>query len=215
MAAVGLDGEIGKRRFRVAIFGSARIKEDDALFKQVYDLSKLITRENIDIVTGGGPGLMRAATRGHDEALANHRSRSIGLTIELPFKEGHYGHLDLKGEFSRFSERLDNFMLLSNAVVVAPGGVGTLLEFLYTWQLVQVQQICNIPIILLGNMWPDFIKWVEKWPLAGDYLSKEDLSLLYYAKDAMEAMKIIKMAHVSFKKGGKNFCFNYQKYRLA
>ena len=57
------------------------------------------------------------------------------------------------------------FFLLSNAVVVAPGGVGTLLEFMYTWQLIQVKHTCNIPVILLGEMWRDFLRWIEKHPL--------------------------------------------------
>ena len=63
-------------------------------------------------------------------------------------------------------------MLFSNAVVVAPGGVGTLLELLYTWQLVQVKHIRHIPIILLGEMWPDFIKWLEREPLKRKYFEK-------------------------------------------
>ena len=54
-----------KDRFRVAIFGSARIKKDDARYKLIYTLAKRIAAEGIDIVTGGGPGLMDAASRGH------------------------------------------------------------------------------------------------------------------------------------------------------
>lgn len=71
----------------------------------------------------------------------------VGLRINLPFEQEVAAHLDIKKEFDKFSSRLDNFMRLSNAVVVAPGGVGTLLELLYAWQLMQVKTICNVPII--------------------------------------------------------------------
>jgi len=105
-------------------------------------------------------------------------------------------------------------MLLSNVIVVAPGGVGTLLEFFYAWQLVQVKQVCNIPIILLGKQWPDLIKWLENYPLKSKFFKKEDLNLLFLAKDSKEVMKMIDRAYEEFKKGDKNYCLNYKKYKL-
>ena len=56
---------INPKNFRVAIFGSARIKPNDATYKQIYNLAKMIAKEGIDVVTGGGPGLMEAANKGH------------------------------------------------------------------------------------------------------------------------------------------------------
>ena len=105
-------------------------------------------------------------------------------------------------------------MLLSNAVIVAPGGVGTLLEFFYTWQLVQVKHICHIPIILLGDQWPDLIKWLEKWPLKHKYFGKNDLHLLFLADDSKEALKVIDKAHEEFLLGREDFCINYKKYKI-
>ena len=90
-------------------------------------------------------------------------------------------------------------MSLSNAVVISPGGIGTLLELFYTWQLSQVQQICNIPIILLGKQWPPLIKWLEKYPLKSRYFDKKDMSLLFLAKDVKQATEIINKAHKKFK----------------
>ena len=105
-------------------------------------------------------------------------------------------------------------MLLSNAIVVAPGGVGTLLEFFYTWQLVQVKQICNIPIILLGKQWKELFGWLEKYPLKNRLLGRKDLDLLFLVNNCNEAVKIIDHAYKEYKKGGKNFCLNYKKYRV-
>jgi uncharacterized protein (TIGR00730 family) len=202
------------RHFHVCIFGSARLKKGDPAYDIVYELSSMIAKEGLDVVTGGGPGLMDAASKGHQEGRKNNNVHAVGLTIPLPKEQTTSSHLDIKKEFSRFSKRLDNFMVLSNVVVVAPGGVGTLLEFLYSWQLVQVKQICDIPIILLGDMWPELIEWIEKWPLAQKLISPEDMHSLFLAADCNEAMKIIKKAYEEYNKGGEDFCSTYKKYRI-
>lgn len=204
-----------KNHFRVAIYGSARIKKGDPRYKLIHDLAGMIAKENIDIVTGGGPGLMDAANRGHHAGRdkGNH-SLSFGLTIHLPREQRESFHLDIKKDFYNFSGRLDHFVLLSNVVIVAPGGVGTLLELMYTWQLVQVKHACGIPIILLGDMWTGFTDWVKKSPLKNKFLDKEDLDLLFPAKNAKEAMEIIRASHDAYKKGKENVCLNIKKYSI-
>ena len=105
-------------------------------------------------------------------------------------------------------------MLLSNAVVVAPGGLGTMLELFYTWQLVQVHHVCNIPIILLGDSWIGLLKWIKNKPLEKGYLDKKDYKLVFHVKNEKQAIKIIRDAYRDFKKGDKNFCLNYEKYKI-
>lgn len=206
--------ELKKGDFRVTIFGSARIKKNDARYKQIRDLANMLGKRGIDIVTGGGPGLMMAANEGHKKGRKNDKTHSIGLQIKLPHKQETSLNLDVLKTFKRFSSRLDNFMILSNAIVISHGGVGTLLEFFYSWQLMQVNQTCNVPIILLGSQWPSLIKWLEKGPLKNKLLSKKDMNLLFLAKDCKEAMKMIDMAYKEYKKGNKNYCLNYKKYKL-
>jgi uncharacterized protein (TIGR00730 family) len=208
------DGEIDRRHFHVAIFGSARMTEDTTIYKEIYDLAKLISEAGMDLVTGGGPGLMNAASEGHHAGRRGKNTHSIGLRISLPFEEKEAAHLDIKREFERFSSRLDSFMRFSNAVVVASGGVGTLLELLYTWQLMQVKHICNIPIILLGDMWPPLVRWIKKWPLKKRLLSAEDVELLFLAKNCREAFDIIEEAYRSYREGDEIFCLDYRKYKL-
>ena len=206
--------ELEEGGFRVAIFGSARIEEGDPRYKQIKSLAGMLGERGIDVVTGGGPGMMKAATEGHNEKNKNKKSHAIGLSIKLPKEQKINPNLDIVKTFDRFSNRLDNFMLLSNVIVVAPGGVGTLLEFFYAWQLVQVKQVCNIPIILLGRQWPDLIKWLENYPLKSKFFEKKDLNLLFLAKDSKDAIKMIDKAYEEFKKGDKNYCLNYKKYKL-
>ena len=76
--------ELKKKDFRVAIFGSARLKKDDKVYKQVFNLAYQIGKHKIDVVTGGGPGLMEAGNAGHEAGDENHKSDSIGLVIKLP-----------------------------------------------------------------------------------------------------------------------------------
>ncbi|MBN2096370.1 LOG family protein [Candidatus Peregrinibacteria bacterium] len=206
---------IDVQHFRVAIFGSARIKPNDPRYKQIYSLAHRIAAAGFDVVTGGGPGIMEAANKGHKEGRKKGENvHSFGLNIMLPQEQLANKHLDIKKDFQRFSERLDYFMHLSNVVVVAPGGVGTLLEFFYTWQLIQVEHICNLPIIFMGDMWPDLIKWIEKWPLKKRFLDRKDLNPIFLAEHCAEAMRIIKKTHEEYQKGGADFCKNYQKYKI-
>lgn len=203
-----------KKRFRVVIFGSARTKINDRNYKLIHTLAKMLAKEGIDIVTGGGQGVMDAASRGHHAGRKRKHTYSVGLTIKLPKSQKEAFQLDIKKEFDKFSKRLDNFMNLSNAFVIAPGGVGTTLEFFYTWQLMQVKQTCSVPIIFLGGMWKGLIDWIKKNPLKNNLLDKEDLNSIFLAKDCKDAAKIIKAAHKDFLKHGKNVCINMDKYRI-
>ena len=196
-------GSIGKRnekRFRIVIFGSARIEKCDPCWNIIYDLAKRIAEEDMDVVTGGGPGLMNAASEGHYAGDVRKNAQSIGLQIILPKAQRDANHLDIKKEFSSFSVRLDNFIELANTVIVASGGVGTLLEFFYTWQLMQVKMIRHIPIIFLGEMWPELIRWIKKWLLKNSLLDKKDIDLLFLVKNNDEALILIKKAYEKFKK---------------
>jgi hypothetical protein len=203
-----------KEHFRVSIFGSARIKKDDQIYKDIYELSRMIAAEGIDVITGGGPGIMDAANAGHQAGRANDDIHSIGLNIRLPKEQVANRHLDVKKEFDRFSERLDNFMVLSNVVVVAPGGIGTLLELFYTWQLVQVRQICHIPIILFGEMWADLLEWIEEWPLEKGFMEEADLDNVFLAKTKEEVMDIIKAFHGAYMAEEEYTCLNIKRYKL-
>ena len=210
-----LKKENGKH-FRVAIFGSSKIGEGDKVYKDVNHLAKCLGEKGVDVITGGGPGLMQAANEGHrlGTAKTKNKAHSIGIGVELPWNQHFNNGVEYKEKFNRFSKRLDEFMLLSNAVVVAPGGLGTILELFYTWQLVQVHHICNIPIILMGDTWKGLLKWIKTEPLANEYLEKIDFNLVFHVKDSKEAMKLIEDSYDHFKKDGKNFCLNYKKYKI-
>jgi len=209
-----LDHEHHNGHFRVAIFGSARIKPDDESYKQVFEFAKEIGKHRFDVVTGGGPGIMEAASAGHQAGDGRNEADSIGLTIQLPWEAGSNKRLEIKKHFQHFSDRLDEFMVLSNAVVVFAGGIGTALELFYTWQLTQVKHICPIPIILVGDMWRELVDWVKKWQVDSGLVSPEDLDNIFVVKNNNEAIKIIEKTYEFFIKEGENRCINYEKYKL-
>jgi len=87
--------------YRVAIFGSARIKEDDKIFKNVFAIAKRLAENGFDVINGGGPGLMLAANSGHKSAKSGNHS--LGLNIRQPFEQIANPYLEVKEEFDRFS----------------------------------------------------------------------------------------------------------------
>ena len=207
--------KIEKNRFRIALFGSARIGQDDDVYKNVFQLAEQIGEKGYDVITGGGPGLMQAANSGHQKGRKNDEAQSVGLTIKLPWESKANKYLDIKEHFDRFSERLDTFMMLSNVIIVLPGGIGTCLEFFYSWQLIQVKHVCSIPIILFGDMWGDLMKWVRKDMLKKGFISVGDLANIHSAKKNESAMRIIEKAHKIYEREGDNYCLNYKKYKLT
>ncbi len=179
------------KHFHVVIFGSARIQQDNPIYEQVRDLAKRLAAEGMDVVTGGGPGLMEAGNRGCQEGRKSLKVHSYGVNVKMEKPQIPNEHLDIKKQFDRFSERLDYFMYLGDAIVVAPGGIGTMLELMYTWQLIQVKDISHVPIILLGDGYPALMRWFKKNPLKNGLIGPDDFRMLHFARDNKEAMNII------------------------
>ena len=209
----GFPDDIDPNHYRVAIFGSARLRQGDEAYENVYLLAHRLAELNVDVITGGGPGLMEAANRGHKVGRRKDSdAHSMGLNIILPKEQFDNRFLDVKREFHVFSKRLDAFMLLSNVVVVAPGGVGTCLEFFYAWQLMQVKHTCKMPIIMMGEMWGGLIQWIRENPLKHQLLNKEDLDSIVCVKSWQDAAKLIEEAHQVFKDSGQEACINISQY---
>jgi uncharacterized protein (TIGR00730 family) len=197
-------------KYRVAIFGSARISEGDEQYQDVYAIAKGLAAEGFDIVTGGGPGLMQAANSG-SKSVTNG-GQSIGLNIRLPHEQHPNPFLDIKAEFDSFSNRLDTFMAITDAVVVAPGGVGTLLELFYTWQLVQVQEICETPIILYGEIWTGLLKWLETEVMDRNLFDRHDMHMIFHVLEPAHVVDLIVRIHRD-RHQSEHVCTNYSRYR--
>ncbi len=165
--------------FRVAIFGSARTKPGTKLYDDVKQLAGTLSALGCDIVTGGGPGLMQAANEGEKLGDPRNETRSIGIRIELPFEQGANPFVEKLYTHRTFYSRLAQFMRLSHAFVIVPGGVGTTLETMMVWQLLQVRHLTGVPLIFVGKMWKDLLVWAERHMVAIDepLASAEDMKI--------------------------------------
>lgn len=186
--------------FRVSIFGSSRIRRGDPVYDEVKKLSYELARLGIDIVTGGGPGLMEAANAGAVEGQIDSHSRSFGLPIHLPTEEAANPFVDRVFRHRTFFSRLHHFVRLSSAFIVMPGGIGTCLETFMVWQLLQVKHIKQHPLILVGTMWPGMIEWMNQTMLTRELISPQDSEIVTVVGSGTDALPLIAEAFEKFKK---------------
>ncbi len=151
-----------RQNYRVTIFGSARLQPGTFAYDGVKQLAAALTTMGCDIVTGGGPGLMQAANEGAASVDPAALQRSVGIRVELPFEQEVNPFVGQMYEHRTFFSRLHHFMIVSDAFVVTPGGIGTLLELSLAWQLLQVQKLYNTPLILVGTMWAELVEWARR-----------------------------------------------------
>lgn len=163
-----------RQNYRVTIFGSARLKAGTPAYDAVKKLAGELTKMGCDIISGGGPGLMQAANEGARSAAPKGKRRSVGIRVELPFEQEINPFVDQAYQHGTFFSRLHHFMIVSDAFVVVPGGIGTLLELSLVWQLLQVRRLYNAPLILVGKMWAELIDWSRRSMLRkGNELASE------------------------------------------
>ncbi len=144
------------------------------------------------IATGGGPGIMEAANRGAFEVGA----KSIGFNIELPHEQESNPYItpELCFQFSYFALRKFHFILRAAALVVFPGGYGTLDELFNTLTLRQTGRMQEIPIILFGKEY--WTKIINFQALADEgVIADEHLDLVYFAETPQDAWGIISEFH--------------------
>ena len=179
-----------KERYRVTIFGSARAKPGTVAYEETKRVSKALAALGCDIITGGGPGLMQAANQGVDAA----GSKSMGIRVDLPFEQEVNPFVELAYEHRTFFTRLHHFVLASDAFIVAPGGIGTVLETMMIWQLLQVRHLQQTPLILVGKMWPGLVEWVRGTMLSFEtpLINSEDVGIPVCVNNADDAITIIR-----------------------
>ena len=186
----------------IVFFGSARLSEEGPLgryYREARHLARLVTEwsdslphesRRFVVCTGGGPGIMEAANRGASDA----GGKSVGLNIGLPFEQwpNEFITPDLSFEFHYFFMRKFWFAYLAKALVVFPGGFGTLDELMELLTLSQTQKLAKkMTIVLYGSKyWKEIINFdaLVKYGM----IAPEDLNLFQYADDPQTAFDILK-----------------------
>ena len=167
-------------------------------YGEAVELSKMLTEWSLKIrdadqqflvCSGGGPGMMEAANKGAHEA----GGKSIGLGISLPFEQGvnEFASPELSFEFHYFFVRKFYFLYHAKALIVFPGGFGTMDELFETLTLIQTQKLGKkIPIVLYGKeFWEGLINF-EKYAEWG-VISPGDLELFQIVDDVQTAYDIV------------------------
>jgi uncharacterized protein (TIGR00730 family) len=197
-------GVFHKHRIRdtVAFFGSARIEPEGSL-SEYYEAARLLAHKvttwsdalphsnrRFVVATGGGPGIMEAANRGASEA----GGKTIGLNIRLPFEQtpNRYISSGLSLEFGYFFLRKFWFAYLAKALVVFPGGFGTMDELFEIMTLVQTRKLHKEMIVILygSTFWKEIFNF-EALARHG-MISPEDLNIFQFADDPDTAFTLLR-----------------------
>lgn len=169
----------------VSVFGSARTREDDPLYADAREAGRLLVEAKYGVITGGGPGIMEAASRGAFEA----GGKSVGLNIELPMEQ-HPNHYQTDSlTFRYFFVRKVCFLKYSTALIIYPGGFGTLDEMTEVLTMVQTAKINMVPIILVGKeFWHGLVQWMKKTLVEEGMIDPRDLDLFRVVDSGKEAV---------------------------
>jgi len=172
----------------VSIFGSARLQPDNPHYQKAVEIAQILAKNNFDVITGGGPGIMEAANKG---ALTED-VKSVGLNINLPQEQAPNPYQNVSLDYRYFFVRKVMFVKHSMGYVIMPGGFGTLDEFFEALTLMQTEKIFPMPLILFGvDFWQGLIDWLRGTMLANGTISEEDFEFIKLTDDIDEVVSIM------------------------
>jgi len=181
----------------ITMFGSARTKTENKYYKMAYKTAKEAVKNGFGIISGGGPGIMKAANKG----AYDMNGESVGLNILLPFEQKANKYVKTQIDFRHFFSRKVMFLKYSCAVIIFPGGFGTLDELFETLTLIQTQKMKHLPLILMGSdYWKGLLSWIENVMLVEKNINISDLELIKNTDDPKEAIEIVNKFYEKRKK---------------
>ncbi|MEX0849272.1 MAG: LOG family protein [Candidatus Dependentiae bacterium] len=176
----------------ITIFGGQQAKENSVYYKQAYELSKRLAEHSISTVTGGGPGIMFAASCGSKDGKQNDdKLNTLGIAV-------HGVDDDFENKCSPvfwvnyFFIRKWLMVRYSLGIVVFPGGVGTVDELFDVLNYMKHKRVPPIPLVLVGiDYWQPLIDWMEHKAIAQGYMKKYYLDFFILVDTADEAFAIV------------------------
>lgn len=158
----------------VSVFGSARCTPDSEVYKAARTIGRRFAEEGYGVITGGGPGVMEAANRGAFEGGGT----SVGLNIILPREQHANRYANIELTFHYFFIRKVMFVKYARALVVLPGGFGTMDELFESLTLKQTGKMQKFPIILFDrSYWGDMYSWMRDKMVGEGFLEEDELDL--------------------------------------
>ncbi len=172
----------------VSIYGSARLKPSSPYYKLATQIARKLSDAGFAVISGGGPGIMEAANKGAHAGKAP----SVGLNIELPHEQSGNQWQDISLRFRHFFTRKVTFVKNSDAVIVMPGGFGTLDELAEVLTLIQTKKSRHVPIILVGaEFWKGLLQWFETALLPMGLINPEDMKLMQVIDDPAQVLEAV------------------------
>nr|CRH04806.1 Conserved protein of unknown function [Candidatus Magnetococcus massalia] len=171
----------------VTIFGSARTDPSSRFYQAAEEIGRILSQKSISVITGGGPGIMEAANKG----CYGNGGLSVGLNIALPFEQDPNPYQDIAIEFRYFFVRKLMFAKYADAIIIFPGGFGTMDELFEALTLEQTGKLGRFPIILYGkDFWEGVLTWIREKMLGDEgNISPEDMDLISVVDTPEEAME--------------------------
>jgi uncharacterized protein (TIGR00730 family) len=195
----------------IAIFGSARTKENESSYNAARETACLLSKAGFGIITGGGPGIMEAANKGAQEG----GSCSVGCNIELPFEQSSNPYLDISLDFGYFFVRKTMFVKYSHAFIIFPGGFGTMDELFEALTLIQTKKVKHFPVILFDSgYWGGLISWLREHMLASGKISATDIDLLCCADSPQEICRLVIDAYEENCRQEKEYPIRYHEQSI-
>ncbi len=164
----------------VSIYGSARLKPNTQYYKLAVQIARKLSDAGFAVISGGGPGIMEAANKGAHAGKAP----SVGLNIELPHEQHGNQWQDISLRFRHFFTRKVTFVKNSDAVIVMPGGFGTLDELAEVLTLIQTKKSRHVPIILVASaFWAGLLGWFKDSLVPMGLIGEHDIDLMKITDD--------------------------------
>ena len=168
----------------VTIFGSARLPQDSKYCKMAYELGRLLAENGHTVITGGGPGIMEAASHGAYEI----GGRTVGLNIVLAHEQHPNPYLTNYMNFEYFFARKVSLAMAAKVFVFFPGGFGTMDELAEILCLMQEAKMPKMPMFLVGaDYWKGFDKMIGKM-IALKLISAKDTGIFKITNDVNDVV---------------------------
>ncbi|WP_342650775.1 LOG family protein [Pseudomonas sp. REB1044] len=188
-----------KGRRKVTVFGSARTPQEHPMYSLARELGATLARSELMVITGAGGGIMAAA---HEGAGAEN---SLGFNIRLPFEQHANATVDGTDKllpFHFFFIRKLFFVKEADALVLCPGGFGTLDEALEVLTLIQTGKSPLVPVVLLdshdGSFWQEALGFISRQLEENRYILPRDLKLVRLVQSAEEAVQEINQFYSNY-----------------
>jgi uncharacterized protein (TIGR00730 family) len=173
----------------VSIFGSARITSNSEIFQLTQEIAFHLSRHGYTVISGGGPGIMRAANEGGRVG----GTQTVGFNIALPFEPLDTSAQDIAVVFENFITRKLAFVKCSSAFIVMPGGMGTLDELFEVLTLIQTRRMEPVPVVLVGSrFWNGLVVWMREQLEGAGLINSVELREIQLFDDAETVAAFIK-----------------------